>query len=58
MNRKLDDEAKKEALIKALYDYKQQILDRIMKEQAFMNEDSVDEKSQKLFNDLMTKQNE
>lgn len=58
MNRKLDDEAKKEALIKALYDYKTQILDRIMKEQAFMNEDSVDEKSQKLFNDLMTKQNE
>ena len=29
-----------------------------MKEQAFMNEDSVDEKSQKLFNDLMSKQNE
>ena len=55
MNRKLDDEARKEALIKALYDYKQQILDRIMKEQGFMNEDSVDEKSQKLFNDLMTK---
>ena len=29
-----------------------------MKEQAFVNEDSVDEKSQKLFNDLMSKQNE
>ena len=56
--KKLDDEQRKEQLIEAVKRYKQEILTRIMKEQGFNNEDTVDEKSQQLFNDLMKKQNE
>ena len=58
VTKKLDDEQRKEQLIEAVKRYKQEILTRIMKEQGFNNEDTVDEKSQQLFNDLMKKQNE
>ncbi len=53
---KIDVETKNRELMKALKLNKNDILDRMMKEQGFHNEDSVNDKNQEMLNKLMVKQ--
>ena len=55
---KLDVEQKTIELMKAIKQYKTDILERMMKEQGFNIEDSAENKSQEMFNKLMEKQTE
>ena len=55
---KLDVEQKTSELMKALKYYKNDILERMMKEQGFNNEDNQNDKQAELLNKLMEKQNQ
>ena len=53
---KLDVEQKTIELMKAIKQYKTDILERMMKEQGFNIEESAENKNQEMFNKLMEKQ--
>ena len=55
---KLDVEQKTSELMKALKLYKNDILERMMREQGFNNEESANDKNTEMLNKLMEKQNQ